>query len=151
MSVVLRLKRWFALLGTAFGIAGLVILGVWLFLRGQWIPSDPPAPARVATVSTTHHEVLPVTTEAQVAELETRLKGIGFEVCWFKCGPNLSGHSLVGKYEKVDFRIMVNHRTGGLDMPSIISVYLNADGPSLKEAEAASRRLLAQLDNKNGG
>jgi hypothetical protein len=150
MSAVLRLKRWFALLGIAFGIAGFAILHVWFCLRSQSVAPTPAAPAAVAAVSTTHKEALSVTTEEQAAGLEKRLKGIGFEVCWFKCGLNLSGHSLVRKYENVDFRIMVNHRTSGLDMPSIISVYLNADGPSLKEAEAASRRLLAQLDNKNG-
>ena len=145
MSAVVRLKRWFALLGIAFGIAGLAILGVWFFLRCQRVAPTPASPAAVAPASTTHQETLSVTTEKQVVGLEQRLKEIDFEVCWFKCGPNLSGHSLVGKYEKVDFRIMVNHRTSGLDTASIISVYLNADGPSLKEAETASRRLLAQL------
>jgi hypothetical protein len=150
MSTVMKVKRVFALLGIGIGIGGFGIAGFWLYLRAQWVPPKPAAPASVAAVSTTYQAALSVTTEAQVAELEKQLKEIGFEVCCFKCGPNWGGHSLVGRYEKVDFRIMVNHGRSGPDMPSVFSVYLNADGPSLKEAEAASRRLLALLDNKNG-
>ena len=144
-------KRLLALVVLASGIAGGGILGVWIFLRCQWTAPTPPAPAdeAVAAVSPTHIQALPVTTEAQVADLKKRLKESGIqETCCFKCGQNFSGHSLVGRFENVDFRIMFDYRTGGAGMPPAISVYLNADGPSLKEAEGASRRLLAKLETK---
>jgi hypothetical protein len=144
------LNRLFALLGIASGLGGLGIFGVWSFLRCQWTAPTPAPPATRAAASPTHIEVLPITTDDEVADLEKRLKEIGFDVCCFKCGEHFSGYSLGGRYERVDFRIMITHWARGLEKRSTVSVYLNADGPSLKEAERASRRLLAKLEKKNG-
>lgn len=71
--------------------------------------------------------------------LEKKLKELGFEVCWYKDGKNFSGHSLVSKFDEVDFRIMINHYSS----PERIEVQLAAvASPTEKEA---ARKLMDYL------
>ena len=95
-----------------------------------------------------HAQKMPVTTTGQLQALESRLKEIGFNACWFKDGPNMSGHSLVGRYDNVDFRFSVMHRRSSQNGLENISVSLEAQAPSRKEAEDASRKLSAYLEQE---
>ena len=111
-----------------------------------WFLRKPPSkPAVLATVTptpqtVTHTEGLPITTVEQLQALEKRLEEMGFETCCFKDGPNMSGHSLLGSYESVDFRIYIMHSPSGT-----INVSLVARAPSRKPAESASSNLAAHL------
>lgn len=95
-----------------------------------------------------HTQKMPITTTGQLQALESRLKKIGFKACWFKDGRNISGHSLVGRYDNVDFRFSVEHRRSSQNGPETISVSLEAQAPSRKEAEDASRKLSSYLEQE---
>jgi hypothetical protein len=92
-----------------------------------------PAPQASALPPTpqlyTHSEVLPITTLERFQALEKRLEKMGFETCWFKDGPNMSGHSLVGSYEGAEFRIAMTRYTSGT-----VNVSLQTSAPSRKPA-----------------
>jgi len=99
----------------------------------------PPTPSNAQPSEVFHEEKFPILSGEQVNEMEKKLKSIGFEACWFKTGSNFSSYSLVGKFEEVDFRIMIDHH----DSPPRIEVKLEAKA-SPKEAEAA-RKLMEYL------
>ena len=145
------MKRWSGLVAAAIGIG---VLAVWWFHgRSQSVPPAspvPPAPPPRNPDFVTHHVGLPITTEEQLAKLEQRLTEIGFTVGWFKDGLNISGHSLVGKYEDVSFRVQVVHRYTGTTQPGTLSVTSEAYAPSREQAEDASRKLLDYLDYQIG-
>jgi hypothetical protein len=116
------------------------------------VPKESSPSATNVHESVIHAQKMPVTTTEQLQALESRLKEIGFKAGWFKDGPNLSGYSLVGRYDNVDFRFSVVHRRSSQNGPETISVSMEAQAPSRKEAEDASRKLSSYLEQeeKNG-
>lgn len=124
-------------LGTLALIAGTL---PWVLRQGER-PQTPLTPQARPTPGTfTHTEAMPITTGEQLQALEERLKERGFETCCYKDGPTMSGHSLVGSFESVDFRIYVMRSP-----PGTINVSLEARAPFRKPAESASSNLTAHL------
>ena len=132
------MKHWIASASISLSVGTLVLLG----LLYRPAPKSPTA-AIPPTGLVQYGESIPINTDEQLQALETQAVAIGFETAWFKDGPDGGGHSLVGKYESVDFRLIITHRIHRATFAIEVSLLANAN--SLGEAKNASSNLLSRL------
>lgn len=95
---------------------------------------------RCATrVRNLHTETWPIQTQTAVEDMERKLKQLGFAVCCYKDGKDVGGHSLVGKYDNIEFRIMITFQRA----PEKVSVELEAN--AAPGAAESARKLLQRV------